>query len=198
MQVRQHVEHKKTFYFLEQVILKHNAHDKVLKVEEMKDGVDSHFKAAAHAQRFVDFLSSVLPVKVEQSKQLISHDESSNIFNHKYTYSVEIPKICREDLIIIPKKLAMELGGCGPFLLCWKVSSHLYLLDLATYRTVIMSGLQYFLYQNKMEILPVNKFKSRFEVMDCEPVRKKQNLNTTTTMLDDKLYRLTIRPLDTN
>jgi len=139
----------------------------VLKIEEQKDGVDFHFKAAAHAQRFVDFLAGVLPVKVEQSKQLISHDESSNLFNHKYTFSAEIPKISREDLIVIPKKLAMELGGCGMFLLCWKVSSHLYLLDLANYRTVIMSGHQYFLYQHKMEILPISKFKSRFEVMDC-------------------------------
>jgi hypothetical protein len=61
-----------------------------------------------------------------------------------------------------------------------------------------MSGTQYFLYQHKMEILPINKFKTKFEVMDCEPVRKKTNLNSTTTMLDNKLYNLTIRPLDTN
>lgn len=170
----------------------------MLKIEEQKDGVDFHFKSTAHAQRFVEFLAGVLPIKTEQSKQLISQDMSSNTSNNKYTYSVEIPKISREDLIVIPKKLCMELGGCGPILLCWKVSSHIYLLDLSTYRTVIMSGQQYFLYQHKMEILPINKFKSRFEVMDCEPVRKKQNLNSTTTMLDHKLYRLTIRPLDTN
>ena len=79
---------------------------------------------------------------------------------------MEIPKICKEDLIVIPKKLANELGGCGPFLMCWKVSSSIYLLDLANYRTVIMNATQYFLYQHKMDILPLSKFKSRFEVLD--------------------------------
>jgi hypothetical protein len=34
--------------------------------------------------------------------------------------------------------------------------------------------------------------------MNCEPVRKKNNLNNTTNMLDNKLYTLTIRPMDTN
>ena len=34
VQVRQKAEHKKTFLFLEQLILKHNVHDKILKVEE--------------------------------------------------------------------------------------------------------------------------------------------------------------------
>lgn len=34
VQVRQHVEHKKTFYYLEQLILKHGALDKVLNVQQ--------------------------------------------------------------------------------------------------------------------------------------------------------------------
>lgn len=74
MQVRQHVEHKKTFFWLEQLILKHNAHEKVIKIEEEKDGVNFLFKSQAHAQRMVEFLTSVLPVSVEKSKQLISQD----------------------------------------------------------------------------------------------------------------------------
>lgn len=42
---------------------------------------------------------------MKHSKQLISTDIHSNICNYKYTYFVELPKICREDLIVIPNKL---------------------------------------------------------------------------------------------
>ena len=34
MQVRQHVEHKRTFFYLEQLILKHNADANCLSVKE--------------------------------------------------------------------------------------------------------------------------------------------------------------------
>ena len=38
VQVRQKTDHKKTFFFLEQLILKHNAHAYVSKMKEMSDG----------------------------------------------------------------------------------------------------------------------------------------------------------------
>ena len=106
MQVRQHVDHKKTFYYIEQLILKHGAYDKVLKVSTEDDGINFYYKNTTHAQRMIDFLGSVLPITVKNSKQLISHDESSNVFNYKYTFSVEIPRVCRNDLVLLPKKLA--------------------------------------------------------------------------------------------
>lgn len=54
--MRQKVDHKKTFHFLEQLILKHNAHAKVLNVKSMSDGLDFFFKGKPHAQRLMDFL----------------------------------------------------------------------------------------------------------------------------------------------
>lgn len=87
-------------------------------------------------------------------------------------------------------------------LLCWKVApSGLYLLDLSTYKTVLLTTQQYFLYQHKIEILPFNKFKSTWEVMDCEPFKRKVSQNATIgtigNMLENKLTRLTVRPLET-
>lgn len=38
------------------MILKHNAHDKVLNVEEKVDGLDFFYKNRTHAMRLVDFL----------------------------------------------------------------------------------------------------------------------------------------------
>jgi len=59
--------------------------------------------------------------KVKQSKQLVSQDYNSNTYNYKYVFSVEIPKICKDDLVLIPHKLCVILGGCSPVLLCAKV-----------------------------------------------------------------------------
>lgn len=106
VQLRQHVEHKKTFYLIEQLILKHGAYDKVLKVSSVDDGINFYYKTTTHAQRLIDFLNTFLPTAVKHSKQLISHDEMSNVFSYKYTFAVHLPKLCRNDLVIIPKKMA--------------------------------------------------------------------------------------------
>jgi nonsense-mediated mRNA decay protein 3 len=44
---------------------------------------------------------------------LVSHDASSNIFNYKYVFAVDLPKVCKDDLVILPPKLCKELGGVG-------------------------------------------------------------------------------------
>jgi nonsense-mediated mRNA decay protein 3 len=40
VQLRQRVDHKRTFLFLEQTILKHNAAEKCINIKEMHDGLD--------------------------------------------------------------------------------------------------------------------------------------------------------------
>ena len=40
------------------------------------------------------------------SKQLISHNERNNTSNVKTTASITLPKICKDDLVWIPHKLA--------------------------------------------------------------------------------------------
>lgn len=40
VQVRQRVDHKRTFLFLEQLIIKHNAAEKCLNIKDMDDGLD--------------------------------------------------------------------------------------------------------------------------------------------------------------
>jgi nonsense-mediated mRNA decay protein 3 len=60
--------------------------------------------------------------QVKPSQQLISQDDNSNKFNYKYSFSVELPKICKDDLVIIPHKMRNLFGGCSELLLCLKVS----------------------------------------------------------------------------
>ena len=106
MQVRQKVSHKKTFLFLEQLILKHNAHDATLQIKTLPDGIDFYFAQRSHALRFIDFVDSVMSVRSKSSKQLVSADLKNNDYNYKFNYMVEIVPICKHDLMAIPKVLA--------------------------------------------------------------------------------------------
>ena len=90
MQVRQKVSHKKTFLFLEQLILKHNAHDATLQIKTLPDGIDFYFAQRSHALRFIDFVDSVMSVRSKSSKQLVSADLKNNDYNYKFNYMVEI------------------------------------------------------------------------------------------------------------
>ncbi|KAG8824734.1 hypothetical protein FRC17_009032 [Serendipita sp. 399] len=62
IQVRQKVPHKRTFLFLEQLILKHNAHKDTVSIKEVKDGLDFYYAHESHAQKMTEFLASVVPV----------------------------------------------------------------------------------------------------------------------------------------
>ena len=57
------VDHKKTFLYLEQVILKYNAHKSVIEIKQEPNGLDFFFRDRSHAVRFCDFLASVIPSK---------------------------------------------------------------------------------------------------------------------------------------
>lgn len=63
VQVRQKVEHKRTFLYLEQLILKHNAHKDTTNIKEAKDGIDFYFGQRGHAIKMVEFLNAVVPIK---------------------------------------------------------------------------------------------------------------------------------------
>lgn len=63
VQVRQKVEHKRTFLYLEQLILKYNAHKDTINIKEVKDGIDLYYSQRAHAIKMSEFLNAVVPIK---------------------------------------------------------------------------------------------------------------------------------------
>jgi nonsense-mediated mRNA decay protein 3 len=75
VQVRQRVGHKRTFLYLEQLILKHGAHRGCLSIETFRDGMDFYFPDKGKAARFMSFLEDVVPLKVRGwcLGQLIGH-----------------------------------------------------------------------------------------------------------------------------
>ena len=55
--------HKKTFLYLEQLILKHRMHSSALRVKETSDGLDFFFAQRQEARKLVDFLQTVVPCR---------------------------------------------------------------------------------------------------------------------------------------
>jgi len=178
VQVRQKVDHKKTFYFLEQLILKHGMHDKMIKVEEVIGGVDFFFKEKGHAIKFVEFLQTLFPVKAKQSKQLISQNEQNSTYNFTFSFSIDIPRVCKDDLVILKSKFAGSLGGCGKLLLCTKVASVIQFIDIVNMKVLEITGQQYFQHEGDMKIIPSKGNLSEFMVFDVDyPESKNQSLS---------------------
>ena len=60
MQVRQKVPHKRTFLYLEQLILKHNAHRDTVNIKEVHEGLDFFFSKRNEAERMLSFLEKLV------------------------------------------------------------------------------------------------------------------------------------------
>ncbi|KAI0746399.1 NMD3-domain-containing protein [Daedaleopsis nitida] len=167
VQVRQKVPHKRTFLFLEQLILKHGAQKDTISVKEVRDGLDFFYSSRSHAQKMVEFLTGVVPVRSKASEQLLSADTHTNTANFKYTYSVEITPVCKDDLVCLPPKLARQLSNISPLTLCVRVGNSLHFLDPATLQLCEISALVY--WRAPFEALASITDLVEFTVLDVEP-----------------------------
>ncbi|KAI0628067.1 NMD3-domain-containing protein [Trametes polyzona] len=167
VQVRQKVPHKRTFLFLEQLILKHGAQKDTISVKEVKDGLDFFYSQRSHAQKMVEFLNGVVPVRSKSSEQLLSTDTHTNTANFKYTYSVEIIPICKDDLVCIPPKLARQMSNISPLTICVRVGNSLHLLDPATLQVSELTSPVY--WRSPFESLASVTDLVEFTVLDVEP-----------------------------
>ncbi|KAM3967174.1 LOW QUALITY PROTEIN: 60S ribosomal export protein NMD3 [Aphomia sociella] len=143
VQIRQRANNRKTFYYLEQLILKHKAHENTLGIKP-KHGL--FYATESHARKMVDFVQSVLPIKCQHSKKLISHDIHSNIYNYKFTFSIEIVPLSKDSIVCLPKKLTHQLGSISPICLVNGVTSTIHLIDANTGQVCDLSATVYWRY----------------------------------------------------
>nr|CCC48737.1 conserved hypothetical protein [Trypanosoma vivax Y486] len=168
VQLRQKVAHKKTFLFLEQLILKHKVHENFIRVETQPGGLDFFFGHKSHALNFLEFIDRNSPVTRRDAVQLVSHDSKNNTAVQHHTFSLEIAPLCREDLLLLPyKNYYQKLGGLGPLVLVHKVYSSIVLLDPKTLRASEFTGTYYW----KKPFLPLmnSREMTEFYVLQCTP-----------------------------
>ena len=194
VQVRQRVRHKRTFLYLEQLILKHEAHRGCLSIETFKDGMDFYFPDKGKASRFVAFLDNVCPIKVKTSKKLISTDIKSNIANFKYTNLVEICPLCKDDLLYLPMKLARNLGNISRLVLVKNISNVIHLIDPSTGQTASMTPEVFWREPLRPIITAARSRMTRYVVLGKEAVFLRKNISkrTPTRKQKSRLARLTV------
>ncbi|XMA17914.1 hypothetical protein WAI453_010705 [Rhynchosporium graminicola] len=59
--------------------------------------------------------------------------------SYKFSYSVELVPICKDDLVAIPIKLAKQIGNIYPLGLCYKIGTTVCFLDPSTLQTADVS-----------------------------------------------------------
>ena len=181
VQVRQRVSHKRTFLYLEQLILKHGAHRGCLSIETYRDGMDFYFPDKGKAARFVSFLENVVPIKVKTSKKLISTDVKSNIANYKHTNLVEICPLCKDDLLYLPAKLARNMGNISRLVLVKNISNVIHLIDPLSGQTASMSSDVFWREPLRPIVTAARTRMTRYVVLGKEAVFLRKNVSKRAT-----------------
>jgi nonsense-mediated mRNA decay protein 3 len=102
---------------------------------------------------------------------LLSSDTHTNTANFKYTYSVEIVPICKDDLVCIPLKQARQLSNISPLTVCVRVGNSIQLLDPATLQSCDIPSQLY--WRTPFDSLASVTDLVEFTVLDIEPDRTK-------------------------
>lgn len=165
-QVRQKVYHKRTFMFLEQLILKHNAHEHAINIQEVKDGIDFYFSTKQHGVKLIEFIKAATPLQLKTAERLISMDEHIGKGKMKWTFSAEIAPICKDDLVCLPRRLSLRTGGIGPVVICSRATSGLIFVDPHTLMTTEMGAGHY--WQLGFPALQTHKQLIEFTILEVE------------------------------
>jgi nonsense-mediated mRNA decay protein 3 len=167
VQLRQKIKHKRTFFFVEQMLIRHSAADKAIGIKEISGGLDFYFRSESHAKSFVHFLRSVVPIRdALHSRKLISEDLSNNTKNFKYTTYIEIVPICANDLVILPPSLARSKGGVSQLQLCYRMGTHISLIDPTSLANIEVSSKEF--YKDPFQSYFTTKRLVKFDVVDIE------------------------------
>lgn len=194
VQVRQRVQHKRTFLYLEQLILKYDTHRGALNIVTYKDGMDFYFPDKGKASKFIAFLDSVVPIKLKQSKKLISTDDKNNLTNFKYTNYVEICPLCKDDLLFLPARTARQLGSLSRIVLVKNISNIIHVIDPLSGQTGSLTNDAYWRDPIRPLITAARSRMGRYIVLGQEPVLLRKNIaqRNTNKKQRHKLARLTL------
>lgn len=130
--------------------------------------MDFFYAQRNHAEKMVEFLQSVAPAKTKKSQQLISMNVHTSEKSYKFTFSIELVPICKDDLVALPIKLAKSMGNISPLTLCHRVGTTVNLIDPNTLQTAEIPTHTY--WRSPFNGLADVTELVEFIIMDIEPV----------------------------
>ncbi|KAK2090605.1 ribosome-binding protein [Saguinus oedipus] len=163
IQVRQKTLHKKTFYYLEQLILKYGMHQNTLRIKEIHEslitdpyndnGLDFYYSSKQHAQKMVEFLQCTVPCRY--------------VLDLNVTKSKDLGM--EDNVVCLSPKLAQSLGNMNQICVCIRVTSAIHLIDPNTLQVADVDGSTF--WSHPFNSLCHPKQLEEFIVMDCSIVR---------------------------
>jgi len=171
VQVRQKTKQRKTLFYVEQLLIKYGATKDCVGIKPHHEGLDFYFSTESAAKKLVEFFQSTIPMRSQSSKRLISHDVHSNTYNYKFSFSVDVVPVCKDNVVCLPKQLAHTLGGIGQICVVNKVSQAVHLIDPNTCQFVDVTATTYF----KMPFLSLCRQRdlTEYTVINIEPIHQK-------------------------
>jgi nonsense-mediated mRNA decay protein 3 len=117
-------------------------------------------------------LKLIAAARSKSSEQLLSSDAHTNTANYKFTYSVEIIPICKDDLVCIPAKQARQLGNINPLTICIRIGNSIQLLDPWSLQSCDISAQVY--WRSPFDSLASITDLVEFTILDVEPEGRKR------------------------
>lgn len=168
VQLRQRIRHKTALLALENSLVKSGLRNTMIDVQLVRDGLDIYFRAKNHADRVVEFISSMVPTKVKATKKLISKDLHSNVGRYEHTINVEIAPLSKGDLVVVSK--SHNNNSAGDLMLVMKLSSNLHLMSPLTLNHIELSNVKYFA-KPLVPLLSLHHLIT-FVVLDVTPIQR--------------------------
>ncbi|KAI5186263.1 60S ribosomal export protein NMD3 [Nematocida homosporus] len=166
VQLRQKASGKKTLLGLEAAVVKAGLHTETTDIKGVADGIDFFFKGRTPALRLVRFLEGIVPCRLKISEQLVKMDKKSNDSRYKFAYSVEVPGLDEDDLILLPEEAGKDLG-CLRVTAVLRVGRSVVLAD-ANGRVVEMGKEGYFRWARDIKVVSLGSKAVEMEVVEVE------------------------------
>ncbi|TFJ87036.1 hypothetical protein NSK_001370 [Nannochloropsis salina CCMP1776] len=167
-QLRQRVTHKRTFFFLEQLLLARKMESKILDMELTRHGMDLYFGDKNTALQFLAFLQTAVPMRSKTTRKLIAEDRQNNVHRSQWSMAVDIVPLCKDDLCLLPP----GGGGVQGLVLVSRVTAVVQFLDPWTLKTGEMTAAKY--WKAPVECLMRSGDLIPYEVLDVELIRPRR------------------------
>ena len=102
---------------------------------------------------------------------------------------IELAPICREDVVILPKSLAKNLGGIGPMVIVYKISKFIHIMDIHTMQTYEVDQVTY--WKDPFKALLGRERLTEFIVLDIEHIDT--NMNDSRAAIKQKFKQVKIQ-----
>merc|ERR1712113_129482 len=189
VQVRQFVEHKRTFQMLEHLIVKHGADFNCSQIEKSTFGLNIYYNSHSQSIKFVNFMKTIAPIRYRVGgTQLVSHETHKNIFKVKHTHYVEIPPLCVDDIVRLPENLSSKLSNIGPIALCTKITNVMHIIDPITFLLSEITAKHY--WESPFTSLMFSEQLQKYIILQMKPIESYISKHLLVNVMIAKLTKL--------